>query len=171
MGNDRAVSITAALVSVYLKNNTMSARDIPHLAQHVPELIRRIHEAFVRLPGPTSADLYEVLDVDQFDIEDPAEAGRAPPAETLKPPVPIEKSVTPDHVMCFECRATFRSLRLHLSSAHGLTPEGYRQKWALPADYPMVAPNYSRERSQVAKAIGLGKGGRGAPPGAARKAK
>jgi predicted transcriptional regulator len=171
MGNDKAVAITAELISAYLKNNAVGADDIPQLAQHVPELIRRIHEAFARLPDPGSSETHadhavaETLEaVGLFTKE-------AAPAEVLVPAVPIEESVTPDHVVCLEDGMTFRSLRPHLVSAHGLTPEAYRKKWGLSPDHPIVAPNYSRDRALVAKKIGLGKGGRGAPPGQARKPK
>jgi len=169
MGNDKAVAITAELISAYLKNNAVGADEIPQLAQHVPELIRRIHEAFARLPDPApdahehAAD--EMLEAAGLSARD-THAIEAP-----VPAVPIEESVTPDHVVCLEDGMTFRSLRPHLVSAHGLTPEAYRQKWGLAHDHPIVAPNYSRDRAAVAKKIGLGKGGRGAPPGQTRKPK
>ena len=171
MGNDKAVAITAELISAYLKNSAVGADDIPQLAQHVPELIRRIHEAFARLPDPGSAE----PNADQ-PVEATLEAvGLFPkelaPVEAPVPAVPIEESVTPDHVVCLEDGMTFRSLRPHLVSAHGLTPEAYRKKWGLAPDHPIVAPNYSRDRALVAKKIGLGKGGRGAPPGQPRRPK
>jgi predicted transcriptional regulator len=171
MGNDKAVAITAELISAYLKNNAVSADDIPQLAQHVPELIRRIHEAFAALP-----DLEPPGSHAEHPVEDVLEAAglaakAAPPAQVLVPAVPIEESVTPDYVVCLEDGMTFRSLRPHLVSAHGLTPDAYRQKWGLAHDHPIVAPNYSRDRALVAKKIGLGRGGRGAPPGQLRKPK
>ena len=170
MGNDKAVAITAELISAYLKNSAVGADDIPQLAQHVPELIRRIYEAFAGLPDPGGAvhDDHHVADVLEA-------AGlltkEGAPGLALTPAVPIEESVTPDHVVCLEDGMTFRSLRPHLVSAHGLTPEAYRHKWGLAPDHPIVAPNYSRDRAAVAKKIGLGKGGRGAPPGQIRKPK
>ena len=170
MGNDKAVAITAELISAYLKNNAVGADDIPQLAQHVPELIRRIHEAFAALPDPDASAAPE------HPVEQVLEAAgllakAPPPAEALVPAVPIENSVTPDYVVCLEDGMTFRSLRPHLVSAHGLTPDAYRHKWGLAHDHPIVAPNYSRDRAAVAKKIGLGKGGRGAPPGQTRKPK
>ena len=171
MGNDKAVAITAELISAYLKNNAVGADDIPQLAQHVPELIRRIHEAFARLPDPGSPDTHSDHAVDEVLEAAGLLAKDAAPAEALVPAVPISESVTPDHVVCLEDGLTFRSLRPHLVSAHGLTPEAYRQKWGLGRDHPIVAPNYSRDRAAVAKKIGLGKGGRGAPPGQTRKPK
>src|SRR5690242_8839480 len=95
MGNDKAVAITAELISAYLKNNAVGADDIPQLAQHVPELIRRIHEAFARLPDPASSDTHldhaavDTLEAVGLFVKD------APPAEALTPAVPIEESVTP----------------------------------------------------------------------------
>jgi predicted transcriptional regulator len=167
MGNDKAVAITAELISAYLKNNAVGADDIPQLAQHVPELIRRIHDAFARLPDPGSPDTHSEDALAAAGLLAPADA----PVEAPVPAVPIEESVTPDHVVCLEDGMTFRSLRPHLVSAHGLTPETYRQKWGLAHDHPIVAPNYSRDRAAVARKIGLGKGGRGAPPGQVRKPK
>jgi len=171
MGNDKAVAITAELISAYLKNNAVGADDIPQLAQHVPELIRRIHEAFARLPDPGSSGAHSEHPVDDVLEAAGLLAKDGVPVEVFVPAVPIEESVTPDHVVCLEDGMTFRSLRPHLVSAHGLTPEAYRQKWGLAHDHPIVAPNYSRDRALVAKKIGLGKGGRGAPPGQTRKPK
>ncbi len=74
-----------------------------------------------------------------------------------KPAVTIKKSVTPNYVICLECGRKAEMLRRHLSLAHGLTPEGYRKKWGLPSDYPIVAPKYAELRSEIAKKIGLGR--------------
>ncbi len=74
-----------------------------------------------------------------------------------KPFVTIKKSVTPNHVICLECGHKSPMLKRHLSVAHGLTPEGYRQKWKLPSEYPIVAPKYAELRSEIAKKIGLGR--------------
>lgn len=89
----------------------------------------------------------------EADISAPA----PPPVEELKPAVPIRKSVTPDAIICLEDGKAFKSLKRHLRTAYGMTPEDYREKWGLPADYPMVAPNYSAKRSQLAKDHGLGR--------------
>ena len=79
-------------------------------------------------------------------------------AQTKDPAVPIGKSVTPDYLICLEDGKKLKMLKRYLRSAHGLTPEDYRAKWNLPADYPMVAPNYAKRRSEFAKQSGLGKG-------------
>lgn len=76
---------------------------------------------------------------------------------TQKPAVPVEDSVTPDHIICLEDGKAFKMLKKHLSSHYSLTPEEYRVKWGLPADYPMVAPNYAVKRQRLAKESGLGK--------------
>ena len=79
------------------------------------------------------------------------------PEPAPAPAVPIRKSVTPDAIICLEDGKSFKSLKRHLRTAYGMTPEDYREKWGLPADYPMVAPNYSAKRSQLAKDNGLGR--------------
>lgn len=79
-----------------------------------------------------------------------------PEAKPLEPAVPVRKSVTPDFIICLEDGKKFKSLKRHLRTHYDLTPEQYREKWGLPADYPMVAPSYSATRSQLAKDSGLG---------------
>jgi predicted transcriptional regulator len=78
------------------------------------------------------------------------------PAEPPKPAVPIKKSVTPDYIVCLEDGKKLKMLKRHLRTAYDMSPEQYRERWNLPADYPMVAPNYAKQRSKLAKAIGLG---------------
>jgi predicted transcriptional regulator len=80
----------------------------------------------------------------------------SPTAERPTPAVPIKKSVQPDYLICLEDGKKLKMLKRYLKTAHGMTPEGYRQRWDLPVDYPMVAPNYARQRSALAKQIGLG---------------
>lgn len=80
--------------------------------------------------------------------------------ERPAPAVPVKKSVMPDHIVCLEDGKKLKMLKRHLKTAYDLTPEQYRERWGLPADYPMVAPNYARKRSALAKEIGLGKRGR-----------
>ena len=80
------------------------------------------------------------------------------PPEPQTPAVPIKKSVTPDYIISLEDGRKFKSLKRHLQNKHGMTPDEYRSKWGLPRDYPMVAPNYAKARSELAKAIGLGQG-------------
>jgi predicted transcriptional regulator len=78
-------------------------------------------------------------------------------AESLKPAVPVRRSITPEYLVCLEDGKKLKMLKRHLRAAYGLTPDDYRAKWGLPADYPMVAPNYANQRSEFAKKIGLGR--------------
>ena len=78
-------------------------------------------------------------------------------AETLKPAVPVRRSVTPEYLVCLEDGKKLKMLKRHLRASYGLTPDEYRAKWGLPPDYPMVAPNYANQRSEFAKKIGLGR--------------
>ena len=80
--------------------------------------------------------------------------------ERPAPAVPVKKSVLPDHIICLEDGKKLKMLKRHLKTSYDLTPEQYRERWGLPADYPMVAPNYAKRRSALAKEIGLGKRGR-----------
>ena len=80
-----------------------------------------------------------------------------PQPEPLKPAVPVKKSVTPDYIICLEDGKKFKSLKRHLMTHYGLTPDQYREKWGLDSSYPMVAPNYAQARSQLAKKMGLGR--------------
>ncbi|HEX2653246.1 MAG TPA: MucR family transcriptional regulator [Xanthobacteraceae bacterium] len=121
------VDLTAEIVSAYVSNNSVAANDIPNL-------ISQVHQALVRLSGGHS------------------EAQ----AEPLKPAVPLKKSIMPDYIVCLEDGKKFKSLKRHLRTQYSMTPEQYREKWALPPDYPMVAPNYAAARSELAKQMGLG---------------
>jgi len=83
--------------------------------------------------------------------------GETPPEpESAKPAVPVKRSVFPDYIICLENGKKLKMLKRHLKTAYNMTPEEYREKWGLPADYPMVAPNYAKHRSSLAKEIGLG---------------
>jgi|SRR5689334_17654873 predicted transcriptional regulator len=87
-----------------------------------------------------------------------SDVGRAPHTEaSAEPAVPVKKSVTADSLVCLECGKRFSMLKRHLGTDHRLTPEQYRRKWGLPANYPIVAPNYAKVRSGLAKKLGLGK--------------
>ena len=91
--------------------------------------------------------------------------------EALKPAVPVKKSVTPDYIVCLEDGKKLKMLRRHLRSRYNMSPEDYRERWGLPADYPMVAPNYAKKRQELAKKIGLGKKPRAAKAGTRKPAK
>jgi predicted transcriptional regulator len=121
------IDLTANIVSAYLSNN-------PTPASEIPNLISQVHSALVRVSSGRS------------------EA----PAEPAKPAVSLKKSISPDYLVCLEDGKRFKSLKRHLRTQYNMTPEQYRDKWSLPADYPMVAPNYAVARSQLAKKMGLG---------------
>jgi predicted transcriptional regulator len=121
------IDLTTTIVSAYVSNNPMPASDIP-------ALIGQIHAALLRVStGRTEL-----------------------PLEPAKPAVPVKKSMTADYLICLEDGKRFKSLKRHLRTQYSMTPEQYRDKWGLPPDYPMVAPNYAVARSQLAKKMGLG---------------
>ncbi|MEX1250972.1 MAG: MucR family transcriptional regulator [Hyphomonas sp.] len=121
------VVFATGIVSAYVRNNTLNTSDLP-------DLIRSVHAALQDLSRP---------------------AGAAP--EPPRPAVPAKKSIFKDYLICLEDGLKFKSLKRHLRSKYGLSPDEYRQKWGLPADYPMVAPGYSEKRSKLAKKMGLGR--------------
>lgn len=101
--------------------------------------------------GSVLRDVHAALRSFQAEIQPPGSA--APPRE---PAVPVERSVTPDYLVCLEDGRRLKTLKRHLRAAYGLTPEAYRARWGLPPDYPMVAPGYAKRRSSLARAQGLG---------------
>ena len=127
MEQDNLIELTAEIVSAYVSNNSIDSGDLS-------ELISNVHMALHR----TAAGAPE------------------PEPEPLKPAVTLRKSVTPDFIVCLEDGKKFKSLKRHLRTHYDLTPDEYREKWGLPPDYPMVAPNYAKARSNLAKEMGLG---------------
>ncbi len=121
------IELTAGIVSAYVSNNAVASGDIAGL-------INQVHAALMRVSSG------------QNDAQ----------PEPLKPAVSVKKSITPDHLVCLEDGKKFKSLKRHLRTQYGMTPEQYREKWGLLPDYPMVAPNYAAARSQLAKQMGLG---------------
>ena len=121
------IELTAEIVSAYVSKNA-----VPVAA--LPELIASVNASLSKIGHP---------------FEEPKPA--------LMPAMNPKRSVTPDYIVCLEDGKKFKSLKRHLSTHYGLTPDEYRTKWGLPADYPMVAPNYTAARSQLAKASGLGR--------------
>ena len=128
------IEMTADIVSAYVGNNSVSATDLP-------SLIQSVHRALSGVA--TGADVAE--------------------AAPKEPAVPVKRSITPDFLICLEDGRKFKSLKRHLRTKYNMSPEEYRAKWGLPKDYPMVAPNYAKARSDLAKQMGLGQGGRQAP--------
>lgn len=121
------VELTADIVSAYVSKNTVVVTDLP-------SLISEVHGAL------SKASVSSGLGA----------------KEELKPAVSVKKSVTPDYIVCLEDGKKFKSLKRHLRTHYDLSPEEYREKWGLPHDYPMVAPNYAAARSALAKKMGLG---------------
>jgi predicted transcriptional regulator len=121
------IQLTANIVSAYVSNNTVPSAEISNL-------IGQVHSALLRVSG--------------------GEAGGS--MEPLKPAVPVRRSITSDYIVCLEDGKKFKSLKRHLRTQYKMTPEQYREKWGLPPDYPMVAPNYAAARSQLAMQMGLG---------------
>ncbi len=122
------IELAADIVSAYVSNNSVPAADLPNL-------IHDVHTALARVG-----------------------AGIAPevPVEPQKPATSIKKSVTPEYIICLEDGKRFKSLKRHLRTQYNISPDQYREKWGLPMDYPMVAPNYAEARSRLAKEMGLG---------------
>ncbi|KAB1072809.1 MucR family transcriptional regulator [Methylobacterium planeticum] len=123
------IELAGDIVSAYVSNNPVPPGELA-------QLIARVHGALVQVASG----------------QPEAKAAAAP----QQPAVPVKKSVTADHIVCLEDGRTFKSLKRHLRAKYDLSPDQYRAKWGLPPDYPMVAPNYAKARSDLAKAIGLG---------------
>ena len=128
------IEMTADIVSAYVGANSVSAGELP-------ALIQSVHATLAGISGGAAA---------------------AEPV-AKEPAVPLKRSITPDHLICLEDGRKFKSLKRHLRTKYNMSPEDYRAKWGLPKDYPMVAPNYAKARSDLAKQMGLGQGGRKAP--------
>ena len=129
--NNDILSLTADIAAAYVSNNTVPASD-------VPAVIQTIYRALGAL-GKTDMQ---------------------PAPEARKPAVPIRKSITPDFLISLEDGKPYKSLKRHLRTQYNMSPDDYRAKWGLPKDYPMVAPSYAKARSDLAKQMGLGQGGR-----------
>jgi predicted transcriptional regulator len=132
MNNERAsdgdlIDLAADIVSAYVSNNSLPVGELPALI----------------------ADVHRALNNTQRGMQEPT-------PEPLKPAVNPKKSVYPDYIVCLEDGKKFKSLKRHLRTHYDLSPEEYREKWSLPPDYPMVAPNYAAARSALAKKMGLG---------------
>ena len=124
---DELIELAADIVSAYVSNNVIAAADLSQLIVDVHAALRSISSG-------------------------EAEAKAAP----QEPAVPPKRSIKPDHIICLEDGKKFKSIKRHLRTHHDLSPEEYREKWGLPMDYPMVAPNYAEARSKLAKQMGLG---------------
>jgi len=120
------LALTTEIVAAHVSNNTVSVADLPTLINQVYQSLSTIG------------------------------SGPAPVAERPQPAVSIKKSIHPDYIVCLEDGKKLKMLKRHLKTAYDMSPEDYRERWGLAADYPMVAPNYAKQRSKLAKEIGLG---------------
>ena len=120
------LTLTTEIVAAHVSNNTVSVSDLP-------QLINQVYSSLANIGTAPAA-----------------------PASRPLPAVSVKKSVLPDYIICLEDGKRLKMLKRHLKTAYNMTPEAYRERWNLPADYPMVAPNYARQRSRLAKEIGLG---------------
>ena len=125
-------------------------------AGNLTELAAEIVSAFVANNKVAVGDLSKVISDVHAALQQTTGGGPKPEEKRQEPAVSIRRSVQPDHIVCLEDGKSFKSLKRHLMTDHGLTPQEYRQKWGLPRDYPMVAPNYAAARSELAKQMGLG---------------
>jgi len=123
---DTLLTLTADIVAAHVSNNSVAVNDLP-------QLIQNVHAALTGISSTTSA-----------------------PEARPEPKVSIRSSIKPDYIVCLEDGKKQKMLKRHLMTNHGMTPDEYRQKWGLGADYPMVAPNYAEQRRTLAKSIGLG---------------
>ena len=130
----KLVELAAEIVAAYVGNNPVPQGELPRL----------IGEVYRSLEGAVGGE------------------GPREEANELRPAITIKKSVTPEYIVCLEDGKKFKSLKRHLRSHYNMSPEQYREKWNLPADYPMVAPNYAEARSSLAKRMGLGQRRKGA---------
>ena len=126
-------------------------------SSNLVELTVEIVSAYVSNNSVVSADLPNLIDQTLIALQQAADKASQPAKDILNPAVPIKKSVTPDYIICLDDGKQFKSLKRHIRTHYNLTPEEYREKWGLPYDYPMVAPNYAAKRSEMAKKIGLGR--------------
>ncbi len=127
------LSCTTEIVSAHLSNNQIATDEIP-------SLIQRVYRTLANVDGGDSKSSI--------------------PSERPQPAVPIKRSVTPEYIICLEDGKRLKMLKRHLRTAYNMSPEEYRERWGLPADYPMVASTYAKRRSVLAHDIGLGKRGR-----------
>lgn len=124
--NSELLALTTDIVASHVSNNSVLVAELPHLIQQVYSALAIVGGVAQAIP------------------------------ERPKPAVPIKKSITPDYIICLEDGKKLKMLKRHIKTRYDLTPDEYRERWGLPSDYPMVAPNYASQRSALAKKIGLG---------------
>jgi predicted transcriptional regulator len=131
--SDELLRLTSQIVAAHVANNNVPIDELPRL-------IRQVHATLLQSLGGSSAPAVE--------------------EQRPAPAVPVKKSIMPDYIVCLEDGKKLKMLKRHLKTSYNMTPDQYRDRWNLPSDYPMVAPNYAKQRSNLAKEIGLGTKGR-----------
>lgn len=134
------LGLTAEIVAAHVSNNPVALGDLPNLIQEVYRTLSSVGQPVAK-----------------------------PQPERPQPAVPVKKSITPEYLVCLEDGKKLKMLKRHLQTSYNMTPEQYRERWGLAPDYPMVAPNYAKHRSSLAKKIGLGTKPRGRPARGARR--
>jgi predicted transcriptional regulator len=134
------LGLTAEIVAAHVSNNPVSLADLPNLIQEVYRTLASVGQPAAK-----------------------------PQPERPQPAVPVKKSITPEYLICLEDGKKLKMLKRHLQTSYNLTPDQYRERWGLTSDYPMVAPNYAKHRSSLAKKIGLGTKPRGRPARGTRR--
>ena len=124
--NERLLALATQVVAAFVGHNTVTANDLPAVISTVYQSMSRICSGLGTAEART------------------------------EPAVPVRRSITPDYIICLEDGKKLKMLKRHLKTSYNMTPDQYRERWGLPADYPMVAPNYAKQRSRLAKQIGLG---------------
>jgi predicted transcriptional regulator len=128
VNRDEVLALTVDIVSSHVANNSVAVGELPNLIEQVFNTLLHLH------------------------------IGNTANKEILEPAIPIKKSITPDFIICLEDGKKLKMLKRHIKTRYDLTPDEYRERWGLPADYPMVAPNYANQRRLLAQKIGLGRG-------------
>lgn len=129
----------------------------PHYSSEIIDLCTEIVSAYVSNNAVSMTDLPKLIVEVHNTLKDLSNGEELVDSETKKPAVAVKKSITPDYIICLEDGKKFKSLKRHIRTHYDLSPEEYREKWGLPADYPMVAPNYAAARSRLAREMGLGR--------------
>lgn len=126
LSSEELLALTSDIVAAHVSNNVVAVAELPNL-------IEQVHKTLSIIGGASE-----------------------PVPDRPTPAVPIRKSITPDFIICLDDGKKLKMLKRHLKTSYNMTPDEYRERWGLPSDYPMVAPNYAKQRSKLAKAIGLG---------------
>ncbi|HRC26897.1 MAG TPA: MucR family transcriptional regulator, partial [Alphaproteobacteria bacterium] len=143
--SNEVLTLAVDVVCAYVSNNKVKDSELP-------TLIGRVLGTLQQASGSSSVRVSKASAVSSFPL---------PASERRKPAVPVERSVYPDYIVCLEDGRELKMLKRHLRTAYDMSPAEYKERWGLPTDYPMTAPNYAKKRSKLAREIGLGRGSAG----------